>query len=129
MTRLAVGLVAAVGVVVAGPRCWLAAAPFALLFSAMLCLRTLSALLLVRPRRVLVFAVAAPAPLLSLPLAFLWLWTEVLRVLPESPQRLGQATLFTAAIGPGFAGLAAAALWLGQRWRTGASSARTWPWV
>lgn len=61
-------------------------------------------------------------------MACFWLWTDVLRALPESPERLGQATLITLAVGPGFAGLTAAALWLGQRRRAnvGAAPDRSW---
>lgn len=129
MTRLAVGVAAVVVATVAGPRAWLAAGPFALLFSATLCLQLLSRLLLSRPRRVGSFAVAALSPLVSFPLACFWLWTEVLRALPESPERLGQATLITLAVGPGFAGLTAAALWLGQRRRASAGAARGGLWV
>jgi hypothetical protein len=129
MTRMAVGVAAFVAAVFAGPRCWLAAGPFALLFSATLCLQLLARLLLSRPRRFGSFVVASLAPLVSFPLAFFWLWTEVLRALPESPQRLGQATLITLALGPGFAGLTAAALWLGQRRRASAGAGRGGLWV
>ncbi len=129
MTRLAVGLAVVVAAVVSGPRGWLAAGPFTLLFSATFCLQLLSRLLLSRPRRVGSFAVAALAPLMGFPLACFWLWTEVLRALPESPERLGQATLITLAVGPGFAGLTAAALWLGQRRRASAGAARGRLWV
>ena len=48
---------------------WLAAGPFALLFSATVCLQLLGGLLLVRPRRVAVFALAALAPLVTASLA------------------------------------------------------------
>lgn len=128
MTRL-VGATVLVAAIVAGPRAWLTAGPFALLFSATLCLQLLSRLLLSRPRRIAWFALAAFAPLVSLPLACFWLWTEVLRALPESPQRLGQATLITLAVGPGFAGLTAAALWLAQRRRASAGAVRGGLWV
>jgi hypothetical protein len=124
MTRRALGIGVAVVALAAGPRWWLAAGPFALLFSVTLCLQMLGGVLLVRPRRVGVFVVAALAPLVSFPLACFWLWTEALRALPEGPQRLGQATLITLAVGPGFAGLAATALWLGQRRRANAGAAR-----
>ncbi len=129
MTRLAVGIATVVAALVAGPRGWLIAGPFALLFSATLCLQLLSRLLLSRPRRVGSFAVAALAPLVSFPLACFWLWMEVLGALPESPERLGQATLITLAVGPGFAGLTAVALWLGRRRRASAGAARGRLWA
>lgn len=124
MRRVVAGVVGAAVAIAGGPRCWLIAGPFALLFSATLCLQLVGRVLLSRPRRVAWFALAALAPLATFPLAGLWLWTEVLRALPESPERLGQATLITLAVGPGFAGLTAAMLWIGQRWRANAGAAR-----
>jgi len=114
MTRLVAGSTATLAALLVGPRAWLLAGPFVLLFSVTLCLEQLVRLL-AQPRRTGAFVLAVLTPLASFATASLWLWAEVLRVLPESPARLGQATLITLAVSPGFTGLAAVFLWLRRR--------------